>query len=237
MMRATGLVMIIVGLTGLGMTLVDWRSLGRSQTERELDPASDDEAMATGPTGGQPQTDREAAASEVPTLPPEANAAETELAAVERPTNSATAQTPAHEIAAPHAVTERSPANVKVFERESQTEPAAPTLWADISTGSAFVSEDSGHANFIVTLSEPADRSVIIIFSTINLSANDQEDFQSQSGTVTFEPGVVSAEIRTRLIDDDVKEQDEEFAIVLNGAPNTVNFRNRRAAVVIKDDD
>ncbi|MEM8950704.1 MAG: Calx-beta domain-containing protein, partial [Pseudomonadota bacterium] len=134
-------------------------------------------------------------------------------------------------------ITEVSPANVRIFDNRTRSEDAEPPLWADISAASAVVDEDSGYANFLVTLSEPAERSVVIIFSTVSLSANDEEDYLSQRGTVTFEPGVVSAEIRTPLVDDDIKEDDEQFAIVLNGAPGIVSFKSRRVTATIRDND
>lgn len=135
------------------------------------------------------------------------------------------------------SVTENDAAAVKLFEQEDRLETSGPRPSADVAPGSEIVDEDAGHADFLVTLSEPAERPIVIIFSTIDLSADDGEDYRSQRGTLTFKPGMVSAEIRTPLVDDEIKEDDEQFAIILNGAPEVVDVRNRRATATIRDND
>jgi len=226
-MRVAGLAMIVLGLIGLGISVVDWDTIGGSQTA--------DETASNGTAVDQHSDEQ---ISEEKTL--ENDKAENESPKTvdnERPEGPIEEPGQAQETAGSNGVAETGPANVKVFDRDEQPDPSKPTLWAEISASSEIVNEDSGHANFLVTLSEPTTRSVVIIFSTVDLSANDQEDYQSQRGTVTFEPGVVSAEIKTPLVDDDIKEDDEQFAIVLNGAPGIVNFKSRRITTTIRDDD
>lgn len=213
MIRVAGLAMIAFGLLGLGLSLVDWKTFGAFRAE-------DGTARNVADVDEEPDDQQAIAGARTDTATAEAHQASLP---------SKTADT--------NGVSASNPANVKVFEREDQGEQSPPTLWADISAGSDVVDEDSGHANFLVTLSEPAERSVVIIFSTVDLSAVDQEDYRSQRGTVTFEPGVVSAEIRTPLVDDDIKEDDEQFAIVLNGAPGIVSFKSRRVTTTIRDND
>lgn len=239
MIRIVGLAMIVLGLIGLGMTAFDWETMFEPAAENQAASEAvepDQEAAAV-----DQETDNQAQVEKIEAV----DAAQEEPA--ETPADeSPTAPTP--EIAQPSepetdvpepdiSVAESSPANVKVFERDAEQDQSEPTLWAEITASSDTVDEDSGHANFLVTLSEPSDRSVVIIFSTVDLSANDREDYESQRGTVTFEPGVVSAEIKTPLLDDDIKEDDEQFAIVLNGAPGIVSFKSRRITTTIKDDD
>ncbi len=232
-MRVAGLVMIAIGLLGLGLSLIDLETIDAFQAEETVASISEEKTATDAATIAKVAADHRTATRTLPNEQAKVGTAEGERPAMASKHDALAAS----ESSKANAVTERSPASVKIFEREDGTEPSAPTLWADIAAGSETVSEDSVHAKFLLTLSEPSDRSVVIIFSTIDLSATDQEDYRSQRGTVTFEPGVVSAEIRTSLVDDDIEEKDEQFAIVLNGAPNTVNFRNRRAAVTIKDDD
>lgn len=134
------------------------------------------------------------------------------------------------------AVTELETGNVNVFERGTEASP--DTLpWVDVEPGNDLAREDSGHINFVLTLSKPVERPIIIIFTTVDGSARSDEDYLSQRGTVTFKPGVVSAEIRTPLVDDQVKEGDEQFALILNGSPGIVNLRSRRATATIEDND
>ena len=226
--RTAGLVMITLGLIGLGTAFIDWQANSEAETDEtaianeatvdEITTLGHDESVDEGAedaTGGpqvaEPQTGQETDNQVVDV-------------AVASPDGS-------------DGVTVQPPGNVKIFERDGQPDQKKPILWASIAAASDVINEDSGHANFLVTLSEPADHSVVIIFSTIDLSAQDQEDYQSQRGTVTFEPGVVSAEIRTPLVDDDIKEDDEEFAIILNGAPGIVQFKSRRITATIRDND
>ncbi|MGI9506624.1 MAG: Calx-beta domain-containing protein [Geminicoccaceae bacterium] len=244
MMRMAGLVMIVLGLVGLGMTAFDWETMFEPTVENQT--ASDViETVEKGAAADQ-DTDIQAQGENVEQARNEddevADAAEdgaVETSADESPS----APVPTPEIAQPSEpepkvdIVESGPASVKVFERDEPQDQTTPTLWAEISAGKDVVDEDSGHAHFLVTLSEPADRSVVIIFSTVDLSANDREDYESQRGTVTFEPGVVSAEIKTPLVDDDIKEDDEQFAIVLNGAPGIVSFKSRRITTTIRDND
>lgn len=234
MMRMAGLAMIVLGLIGLGMTAFDWETMFEPTAENQT--ASDAVEPDQETAAVDQEADDQAQVEEIEAVD----------AAQEAPAEIADDQSqaaPAPEIAQPSepeadvSVAESSPANVKVFERDAQQDQSEPTLWAEITASSDTVDEDSGHANFLVTLSEPSERSVVIIFSTVDLSANDREDYESQRGTVTFEPGVVSAEIKTPLLDDDIKEDDEQFAIVLNGAPGIVSFKSRRITTTIKDDD
>jgi len=222
--RVAGLVMIALGLVGLGTSFIDWQAIGAKQP---------DETAATGEpvvdeTATTETTARETKADDTLVDGQENNDEPVDVAKVD-----ATSSTPVET----NSVDGQPPGNVKIFERDNQPEQAEPTLWASITAASEIIDEDSGHANFLVTLSEPADRSVVIIFSTIDLSASDQEDYRSQRGTVTFEPGVVSAEIKTPLVDDDIKEDDEQFAIILNGAPGIVQFKSRRITATIRDND
>lgn len=241
-MRMAGLVMIMLGLVGLGMTAFDWETMfeptAESQTASDATETVDEEAALDQDTDIQAQGENvEQAQNEDAEVFDAAEDGTVDTPADESPS------APTPEIAQPSEVepgvevAESSPASVKVFERDEQQDETKPTLWAEISAGEDVVDEDSGHANFLVTLSEPSERSVVIIFSTVDLSANDREDYESQRGTVTFEPGVVSAEIKTPLVDDDIKEDDEQFAIVLNGAPGIVSFKSRRITTTIRDND
>lgn len=242
MMRAFGLAMIALGTVGLGLSVMDWRSISTSPTEDEAAPGV---AVVDQEIGDEIQENGEGSTDQGPEpttatddATQQASADDTDVGDLtDAALENVRMNVQPLEATGTSKVAKLSPANVRVFETAGQTNETEPLLWAEISAASEIVSEDSGHANFLVTLSEPAERSVVIIFSTINLTANDPEDYLSQRGTVTFEPGVVSAEIHTPLVDDDIKEADEQFAIVLNGAPGIVSFKSRRVTTTIKDND
>ena len=224
--RVLGLSMIMVGMLGLGMSLVDWSTL--KSPWRSKSGKSAIIALQDAPTDEKNQE------SLSPGAPPEA-AGDGQPAPERSIVRDVEAQTPNDQIGTT-TVTQKETASVRVIDRDPSA-ISTPKLWVDISTGRDEVSEDSGYANFVVTLSEPAPQPIVLIFTTIDGSARDGEDYRAQRGTVTFEPGIGSAEIRTLLIDDQVQENDEQFAIVLNGSPNIVNLRHRRATVTIKDND
>lgn len=231
MVRIFGLTMILLGAVGIGASLVDWRTIGSVETDGEAGSTT-----TTRQGTDSPAEDDGRQATELAEKPDDGASAKS-ASATQASGTAAKNAPPEGEASAIFVTERRDPANVKVFEQESRIGDEGPTLWADISAASEVVSEGSGQANFLVTLSEPADHSVVIIFSTVDLSASDDEDYRSQRGTVTFQPGVVSAEITTPLVDDDIKEEDEQFAIVLNGAPGIVSFKNRRITATIRDND
>lgn len=219
--RAIGFLFISLGLVGLGLTLVDWSALQKEWGSRSTEQIAAAEEESTSP-------DSERKAKELaPANSPPASSS---------PASSSKESDAPSEQDEPTIVTELDSGNVKIFDRADQS--ATDSLpWVDIAPSDDSVSEDSDHVSFLLTLSEPVERPIIIIFSTVDGSARSDEDYLGQRGTVTFKPGIVSAEIRTPLIDDQVEEDDEQFAMVLNGAPGIVNLKNRRAKATIKDND
>lgn len=239
MRRIAGILMIVLGALGLGLSMVDWRaedSVETVETEEEANPADTETTpdLADGEGAAEARSTVATAEAEE-TGPLETDADTTEAGDV--PPSSPPETAVAKVDDSSPAATVSDSAQVKVFE---PTDPAAASdalPWVEVTPISESVNEDNGHANFVVTLSEPAESPIIIIFSTVNDTAESDLDYQSQRGMVTFKPGMVSAEIKTPLVDDQDKEDDEQFTIVLNGAPDVVNFKSRRATAIIKDND
>jgi hypothetical protein len=237
--------MILLGVLGLGVSLLD-REEGKSPGEAAtLDegssktPIESEQEIAPGPdlADAEDAVDETLSSVTAEALANEVAVVETrEEPAVQSLTEpvAADASRSEDDRSQPEAV---NVANVKVFEQPEARKDSDLLPWVDVSPTSGTVDEGVGSANFLVTLSEPAESPIIIIFSTINDSAESDKDYKSQRGMVTFKPGVVSAEIKTPIVDDEEQEGDERFSIVLNGAPDVVNFRNRRAMAIIKDND
>jgi len=224
--RAIGLLLIVLGLTGIGLAQIDWSAADKDAASRQAEEAT---AVAAAAKQSEPDA---------------ADAAEPEIEnASAQAENNPTGEADLQEVAvepseqvATATITESEAGDIKVFDyAEPSSDETLP--WVDIAAGSEAFSEDSDHASFILTLSEPVERPIIIIFSTVDGSARSDEDYLSQRGTVTFEPGMVSAEIRTPLVDDQEAEGDEQFAMVLNGAPSIVKLRSQRIRAIIKDND
>ena len=73
---------------------------------------------------------------------------------------------------------------------------------------------------FTVSLSSPvpAGSQVTVNYVTANGTAMEGSDYQSASGTLTFNPGQTSGQITVLVNGDSVKESNETFAVKLSSA-------------------
>lgn len=90
---------------------------------------------------------------------------------------------------------------------------------------------------FRLTLSEPATRSILIIFTMIDGTAAAPDDYTHSQGVVTFEPGQTEAVVSTPIIDDETAEDAETFTFFVTADPNLVVVEKREIAATIADDD
>ncbi|EIE48629.1 hemolysin-type calcium-binding protein [Citreicella sp. 357] len=146
---------------------------------------------------------------------------------------------------------------VELFDESSNAALAgnAATLRAngiisdDDGTGSnldLFVSDpvliegDSGRqlALFQIDLSQPAARAMTVGYSTQNGSATAGQDYQAQSGIVTFAAGQSSASIAVPVFGDRLSEPTETFSLVVT-PPSGVSLGSRGlvGSATILDDD
>ncbi|MFC1905797.1 Calx-beta domain-containing protein, partial [Chloroflexota bacterium] len=107
-----------------------------------------------------------------------------------------------------------------------------PTLSIDDVT----VNEDSGYANFTVTLSSPSSLTVTVYYSTANANAAAGEDYNATSGTLTFSPGTTVQTIFIRILDDSIYEAPETFNLNLSNPTNAVILDDRGIGTVIDND-
>jgi len=89
---------------------------------------------------------------------------------------------------------------------------------------------------FTVTLSAASDRTITVPFSLAGVNATLGSDFQDQTGTLTFEPGVTSMNITVKVIGDTIDEPTETFTVSL-GAPTNASLTDGVATGTINDDD
>ena len=125
---------------------------------------------------------------------------------------------------------------VKVLEQDDGIrEIAVGPLVIDVEPGSS--GEDDASLNFMIRLSRPAQDRLPIIFATAGESAQADVDFKNQSGVMIIEPGVTAAELNVELINDELKEGDENFSLVLNVDPAVAKLEHVRYRATISDDD
>ena len=102
--------------------------------------------------------------------------------------------------------------------------PASPSISVD----DVSVAEDAGNAQFTVTLSDAFDQAVTVQFATIDGTAKAGSDYTVTSGTLTIDPGSTTGTIAVPVLDDELDEPDETFAVTLTNAINGTISRCRR---------
>lgn len=108
-----------------------------------------------------------------------------------------------------------------------------------ITIGDVTVTEgNTGTVNavFTVRLSAASPQTVTIAFATANGSASSPGDFQSTSGTLTFNSGETSKTL-TVLVNGDVQDElDENFTLTLSSATNAVIADAQGQGTIVDDD-
>ena len=87
-----------------------------------------------------------------------------------------------------------------------------------------------------VSLSQPSDGTVEVSYSTVDGSAMAGADYESSSGTVTFQPGETTAGLTVKLQGDTLEEGDEFFTVVLSD-PVGAQLGDAEGRVTVIDDD
>ncbi|NET67259.1 MAG: hypothetical protein F6K63_23875 [Moorea sp. SIO1G6] len=90
----------------------------------------------------------------------------------------------------------------------------------DVSLKEPEENQDETFAVFTVTLSPPSDKTVTVNYQTQDGTAKAPGDYTATSGSLEFEPGDTTKEIRVKVNSDDVVENNETFTIVLSNAVN-----------------
>ncbi|QDV50075.1 Calx-beta domain-containing protein [Gimesia fumaroli] len=111
---------------------------------------------------------------------------------------------------------------------------------ASISITDTIVDENAGTATLTVALDQPVTTIIAVDYATANQSATSPNDFQSTSGTLTFNPGDLFRTITVPLVDSEMVELDETFLVNLFNIQSStadVVFADSQAQVTIHDDD
>jgi hypothetical protein len=118
----------------------------------------------------------------------------------------------------------------KIVEEAEATPP-------QLKISSAEADEGAGGMEFQNVLSQPAGRSIFIVYGTFDRTATAGEDYQDVRGSLEIEPGQSSAVVRILLIDDDVAEDDETFEVFVTADEEVTSIENKRAIGTILNDD
>ena len=129
-----------------------------------------------------------------------------------------------------------TPATIKLRDDDEMT--SRTLLIAD-----AEASEGAGEVRFAVTLDGPSGAEVTVGYETADPAGSSDPvaeagiDYESASGTLTFAPGEVSQTIRVPVIDDDLDEPDESFALVLSDPRGATLGRGSALGTILDDDE
>ncbi len=125
--------------------------------------------------------------------------------------------------------------NIRVEFTPDHEEPELPK----ISINNAETTEgDSGskEMRFKVSLNKASDKTVMVDFSTSDVSAKAGEDYEEEKASVEFMPGETQKEIVVNIFGDTLKEGNERFNLNLSN-PMNASLANSKGIGTIIDDD
>ena len=108
---------------------------------------------------------------------------------------------------------------------------AAPEL--SITGGTA---PEGGTIGFTVTLTGSTSRTATVDYATADGTAIADEDYEPVHGSLTFLPGESAKTVKVTLVDDDVHEEDETFALNLSMAENAAVSTASATGTIVDDD-
>src|SRR5262249_20446176 len=91
-------------------------------------------------------------------------------------------------------------------------------------------------ATFTVQLSAPSRETVTVDYATADGSAIAGSDYQSASGTLTFDPGQTSQTITVLVNGDTIFEKNETFTVNLSNPVNANIDRGTGTGTILNDD-
>jgi len=92
------------------------------------------------------------------------------------------------------------------------------------------VNESALQANIVVSLSHAAKQQATVHYETVEISADQPQDFVAQSGDIVFLPGETTKNITVSIVKDSVVEGEEEFAIKFS-QPLNITFRTKQGVI------
>ena len=112
---------------------------------------------------------------------------------------------------------------------DKEDDPSALSV-ADAAAG------EGGTASFKVTLDPAAATSVTVDYATADGTATAGEDYSAASGTLTLAAGETAKTVDVAVLDDEVAEEEETFALTLSNASGA-RLDDASATGTITDDD
>jgi hypothetical protein len=133
-----------------------------------------------------------------------------------------------------------APASMVITIQDRTTVPALLSFNASVIEGNAGTTTD---ARFEVRLSAATGRTISVNYATANFNAHGGAacgtqgvDYESTSGTITFQPGMFSIFVPVKVCGDTSAEANETFSLNLSGASNATIANGQGVGVILNDD-
>lgn len=120
---------------------------------------------------------------------------------------------------------------------EDQVAAVTPNSDLEIRVSTDNGRESGAAVSFNFELSRPSDKSVVLIYATLDDTAIDGEDYEAARGVLIIKAGQTEARIEARVINDDLSEEDEQLRLFLTVDPTVAMVKNREILATIEDDD
>lgn len=123
--------------------------------------------------------------------------------------------------------------------KNNSTSTPPVTVVSKISIDDIIKPEGNGGTSqfvFTVTLDQASSKTITVNYTTVEGTAKAPEDFIAVSQTLTFAPSETQKTISITVIADDIKEQDEDFKVVLSAPTNATIYKGEGLAVILNDD-
>lgn len=118
------------------------------------------------------------------------------------------------------------------------TGPAKKEIYIELKDQSVQEMDEKHLFQYTVALTGSPDSPVTLDYATSDGTAIAGEDYESQSGSITFPPGTSRATIEIPILGDDIREPDEYFEVSVSNIKNAkVDKQNEKAAITIVNDD
>lgn len=132
-----------------------------------------------------------------------------------------------------------APASMVITIQDRITVPALLAFNASVTEGNSGTTD----ARLEVRLSAATGRTVSVNYATVNFNAHGGAacgtqgvDYESTSGTITFQPGTFSTIIPVKVCGDTSAEANETFALSLSGVSNATIANDTGVGVILNDD-
>jgi len=207
----------------------------RSDQRNPLDGAAALGPNQSDPKPGSPATAAEEAVERAAAERAAAEGAAAERAAAER---AAAEKAAAEKAAAEKADAERAAADKAAAEKQAAKKAAAPD--ANGPPGVVAVKGSVGPAEggaaglvFRIELSRPAERTVVLIYGTVDGTAKAGQHYEPRQGIITLAPGDTNADVYVPLKQRLSRKDNARFELFLTADPDVVEVVDQRITAVI----